>query len=299
MEKRENAILRGVKEYILIALGLLLYTLGWVVFLIPNGLVGGGVTGISAIIYYATGFPISYSFFIINTILLAIALKVMGKTFGVKTIFAIVVTTIFFKVIPGVIPEELIRDIAIDNGKLLSAIIGGACAGAGIAVTFTQGGSSGGTDIIALMINKYRNISPGRLILMMDIIIIASSLLIPTEGSLGSRVAIVIYGYVLIGITGYTIDLILSGARQSIQIFIFSKKHDEIAEKITAMGRGVTVINAMGWFTKQEGKVLMVIVRRTESNYVFRVVREIDRNAFLSVGNVMGVYGQGFDEMKR
>ncbi|MDZ4058510.1 MAG: YitT family protein, partial [Bacteroidales bacterium] len=279
MEKRENAILRGVKEYILIALGLLLYTLGWVVFLIPNGLVGGGVTGISAIIYYATGFPISYSFFIINTILLAIALKVMGKTFGVKTIFAIVVTTIFFKVIPGVIPEELIRDIAIDNGKLLSAIIGGACAGAGIAVTFTQGGSSGGTDIIALMINKYRNISPGRLILMMDIIIIASSLLIPTEGSLGSRVAIVIYGYVLIGITGYTIDLILSGARQSIQIFIFSKKHDEIAEKITAMGRGVTVINAMGWFTKQEGKVLMVIVRRTESNYVFRIVREIDRNA--------------------
>jgi uncharacterized membrane-anchored protein YitT (DUF2179 family) len=299
MEKRENAILRGVKEYILIALGLLLYTLGWVVFLIPNGLVGGGVTGVSAIIYYATGFPISYSFFIINTILLAIALKVMGKTFGVKTIFAIVVTTIFFKVIPGVIPEELIRDIAIDNGKLLSAIIGGACAGAGIAVTFTQGGSSGGTDIIALMINKYRNISPGRLILMMDIIIIASSLLIPTEGSLGSRVAIVIYGYVLIGITGYTIDLILSGARQSIQIFIFSKKHDEIAEKITAMGRGVTVINAMGWFTKQEGKVLMVIVRRTESNYVFRIVREIDRNAFLSVGNVMGVYGQGFDEMKR
>ncbi|MDP3453125.1 MAG: YitT family protein, partial [Bacteroidales bacterium] len=146
---------------------------------------------------------------------------------------------------------------------------------------------------------KYRNISPGRLILMMDIIIIASSLLIPTEGSLGSRVAIVIYGYVLIGITGYTIDLILSGARQSIQIFIFSKKHDEIAEKITAMGRGVTVINAMGWFTKQEGKVLMVIVRRTESNYVFRIVREIDRNAFLSVGNVMGVYGQGFDEMKR
>ncbi len=299
MEKRENTILRGVKEYTLIALGLLLYTLGWVVFLIPNGLVGGGVTGISAIIYYATGFPISYSFFIINTILLSVALKIMGRSFGVKTIFAIVVTTIFFKVVPGLIPVELIEDIAIDNGKLLSAIIGGACAGAGIAITFTQGGSSGGTDIIALMINKYRNISPGRLILMMDIIIIASSLFIPTEGSLGSRVAIVIYGYVLIGVTGYTIDLILSGARQSIQIFIFSRKHDEIAERITAMGRGVTVINAMGWFTKQEGKVLMVIVRRTESNYVFRVVREIDRNAFLSVGNVMGVYGQGFDEMKR
>ncbi len=205
----------------------------------------------------------------------------------------------FLKFLPGVIPPELIEDIAIGNGKLLSAIIGGACAGAGIALTFTQGGSSGGTDIIALIINKYRNISPGRLILMMDIIIIASSLLIPTDGSLGSRVAVVIYGYVLIGVSGYTIDLVLSGARQSIQIFIFSKRHEEIAERITAIGRGVTVINAMGWYTKQEGKVLMVIVRRTESNYVYKVVREIDRNAFLSVGNVMGVYGQGFDEMKR
>jgi len=299
METRTKSIFTGVKEYTLIALGLLIYSLGWVVFLIPNGLVGGGVTGISAIIYYMSGFPVSYSYLIINTVLLALAVKILGKQFGIKTVYAVAVVSLFLKFLPGVIPVELIEDIAIGNGKLLSAIIGGACAGAGIAITFTQGGSSGGTDIVALIINKYRNISPGRLILMMDIIIIASSLLIPTDGSLGGRVAVVIYGYVLIGISSYTIDLVLSGARQSIQIFIFSKKHEEIADRITAIGRGVTVINAMGWFTKQQGKVLMVIVRRTESNYVYKVVREIDRNAFLSVGNVMGVYGQGFDEMKR
>jgi uncharacterized membrane-anchored protein YitT (DUF2179 family) len=299
METRTKSIFTGLKEYTLIALGLLIYSLGWVVFLIPNGLVGGGVTGISAIIYYMSGFPVSYSYLIINTVLLALAVKILGKQFGIKTVYAVAVVSLFLKFLPGVIPVELIEDIAIGNGKLLSAIIGGACAGAGIAITFTQGGSSGGTDIVALIINKYRNISPGRLILMMDIIIIASSLLIPTDGSLGGRVAVVIYGYVLIGVSSYTIDLVLSGARQSIQIFIFSKKHEEIADRITAIGRGVTVINAMGWFTKQQGKVLMVIVRRTESNYVYKVVREIDRNAFLSVGNVMGVYGQGFDEMKR
>ncbi len=299
METRSKTIFTGIKEYSLIALGLLIYSLGWVVFLIPNGLVGGGVTGVSAIIFYMSGFPVSYSYLIINTVLLVLAIKILGKGFGIKTIYAVAVVSLFLKFLPGVIPPELIEDIAIGNGKLLSAIIGGACAGAGIALTFTQGGSSGGTDIIALIINKYRNISPGRLILMMDIIIIASSLLIPTDGSLGSRVAVVIYGYVLIGVSGYTIDLVLSGARQSIQIFIFSKRHEEIAERIAAIGRGVTVINAMGWYTKQEGKVLMVIVRRTESNYVYKVVREIDRNAFLSVGNVMGVYGQGFDEMKR
>ncbi len=299
MEKRAKTIFTGVKEYIIIALGLLIYSLGWSVFLIPNGLVGGGVTGISAIIYYMSGFPVSYSYLIINAVLLIIGIKILGKTFGLKTVYAVILVTIFLKFIPGIIPQELIDDIAIGNGKLLSAIIGGACAGAGIAITFTQGGSSGGTDIIALIINKYRNISPGRLILLMDIIIVASSLLIPTNGSLGSKVAIVIYGYVLISVVSYTIDLVLSGARQSIQIFIFSKNHEAIADKITSIGRGVTVINAMGWFTKQEGKVLMVIVRRTEINYVFKVVREADRNAFLSVGNVMGVYGQGFDVMKR
>lgn len=299
MEKRAKTIFTGVKEYIIIALGLLIYSLGWSVFLIPNGLVGGGVTGISAIIYYMSGFPVSYSYLIINAVLLIIGIKILGKTFGVKTVYAVILVTIFLKFIPGIIPQELIDDIAIGNGKLLSAIIGGACAGAGIAITFTQGGSSGGTDIIALIINKYRNISPGRLILLMDIIIVASSLLIPTDGSLGSKVATVIYGYVLISVVSYTIDLVLSGARQSIQIFIFSKNHEAIADKITSIGRGVTMINAMGWFTKQEGKVLMVIVRRTEINYVFKVVRETDRNAFLSVGNVMGVYGQGFDEMKR
>lgn len=299
MDKKAKSVINVIKEYTIITLGLLLYSLGWVVFLIPNGLVGGGVTGISAIIYYATGFPLSYSYLIINAVLLAIALKVLGRAFGVKTVFAIIVVTVFLQIIPGLVPPEIINDIAIGNGKLLSAIMGGAFAGVGIATTFTQGGSSGGTDIIALIVNKYRNVSPGRIILLLDIVIIASSIIVPSNGTLGSRLAIIIYGYVLISVTSYTIDLVLSGARQSLQIFIFSRKYEEIADRITSMGRGVTVINAQGWFTKQEGKVLMLIVRRTESNYVYKVVREVDRDAFLSVGNVMGVYGKGFDEIKK
>ena len=299
MEQKTKRVLNGFKEYTIITIGLLIYTVGWNLFLIPNGLVGGGVTGIASIIYYSTGFPVSYSYFIINGVLLAIALKVLGKSFGIKTVFAMVVVTIFLDRIPGLLPPELVQDIAIGNGKLLSAIMGGVCSGAGIAITFTQGGSTGGTDIVALMINKYRNISPGKLILYLDIFIIASSLMIPSGASAGEKAAIVIYGYILITVTSYTVDLILSGARQSIQIFIFSKKYEEVADKITSIGRGVTVIEGMGWFTKKEGKVLMVIVRRTESNFVFRVIREIDKDAFLSVGNVMGVYGKGFDEMKK
>ena len=299
MEKKKKRVLERLRSYSIITFGLLLYALGWTVFLIPSGLVGGGVTGISAVIFYATGFPVSWSFFIINAALLAVALKVLGKGFGVKTVFAIVAVTLFLDRLPGLIPQELIEDIAIGNGKLLSAMMGGVFSGAGIAITFTQGGSTGGTDIVALMINKYRNISPGKLILYMDIFIILSSLIIPSEASIGERAAIIIYGFVLISVTSYTVDLILSGARQSIQIFIFSQKYQQIADAITPTGRGVTVIDGMGWYTKKEGKILMLIVRRTESNFVFRLVREIDKDAFLSVGNVMGVYGKGFEEMKK
>ncbi len=299
MEQKTKRVLSTLRTYSIITFGLLLYAAGWSIFLIPSGLVGGGVTGIAAVIYYATGFPVSWSFFIINAALLAVALKILGKGFGVKTVFAIVAVTLFLDRLPGIIPVELIEDIAIGNGKLLSAMMGGVFSGAGIAITFTQGGSTGGTDIVALMINKYRNISPGKLILYMDIFIILSSLIIPSEASIGERAAIIIYGFVLISVTSYSVDLILSGARQSIQIFIFSQKYEQIADAITPSGRGVTVIDATGWYTKREGKILMVIVRRTESNFVFKTVREIDKDAFLSVGNVMGVYGKGFEEMKK
>lgn len=299
MEQKTKRVLSTLRGYAIITFGLLLYAVGWSLFLIPNGLVGGGVTGIAAVIYYATGFQVSWSFFLINSVLLAIALKVLGKGFGVKTVFAIIAVTLFLDRLPGIIPVELIEDIAIGNGKLLSAMMGGVFSGAGIAITFTQGGSTGGTDIVALMINKYRNISPGKLILYMDIFIILSSLAIPSEASIGERAAIIIYGFVLISVTSYTVDMILSGARQSIQIFIFSQKYEQIADAITPSGRGVTVIDATGWYTKREGKILMVIVRRTESNFVFRTVKEIDKDAFLSVGNVMGVYGKGFEEMKK
>lgn len=299
MEQKTKRVLSTLRGYTIITFGLLLYAVGWSLFLIPNGLVGGGVTGIAAVIYYATGFEVSWSFFLINAVLLAIALKVLGKGFGVKTVFAIIAVTLFLDRLPGIIPVELIEDIAIGNGKLLSAMMGGVFSGAGIAITFTQGGSTGGTDIVALMINKYRNISPGKLILYMDIFIILSSLAIPSEASIGERAAIIIYGFVLISVTSYTVDMILSGARQSIQIFIFSQKYEQIADAITPSGRGVTVIDATGWYTKREGKILMVIVRRTESNFVFRTVKEIDKDAFLSVGNVMGVYGKGFEEMKK
>ncbi len=299
MEKRVKTIFEGVKDYLIITLGLICYTSAWVIFILPNGIVGGGVSGIGAIIQYTTGFPVSYSFFLINIVLLATALKVLGKGFGVKTIYAIVVASLAFKILPIVIPQVFIDEIAISNGKLLCCIIGGAMSGVGIGLTFSRGGSTGGTDIVALMITKYRNISPGRIILLIDIFVVGSSIFLPTEAGIGHRLANVIYGYILVAVCGFTIDLFISGTKQSVQVFIFSKRYEEIADVVTTqLRRGVSVLDAQGWFTKQEGKVLLVIVRKTESSLLFKTVKGIDKDAFMSVGSVTGVYGEGFDSLK-
>ena len=289
-----------LKEYLIITLGLLCYTAGWCIFIIPHEMVGGGVSGMGALIYYATGFPVSYSYFLINTVLLLIALKVLGKGFGFKTVFAIFMASLFFKILPEIIPETFIQEIAISNGKLMSAIIGGAISGVGIALTFSQGGSTGGTDIIALMITKYRNVSPGKIILYLDIFIIASSMFLPNDLNVGAKFANVIYGYIVTGLCASTLDLLLSGMKQSIQMFIFSKNYAAIADRISKeLRRGVTVLDGQGWFSKQNGKILLVIAKKTDMNFLYKIVKEEDKDAFMSEGSVRGVYGQGFDQIKK
>lgn len=312
MESKFLKVFTEVKSYVIMTFGLLLYALGWIVFVIPNNMVGGGVTGIGAILLYAFNIPVSVSFFIINLVLLLIALKVLGKGFGMKTVYAIIVTSLFYEIVPPFIPDIFIQEIAISNGKLLSAIFGGVCAGLGIGISFSQGGSTGGTDIVALMIVKYRNVSAGRVILLLDIFIIASSLLLPpgeiTDAngvvvgveSWGERFATILYGYIVIGACSYSIDMFISGTKQSLQIFIFSKKYAELADAITSQtGRGVTLIEGQGWYTKQQSKIVMVVMRKDDMSLLYRMIREIDRDAFLSVASVSGVYGKGFDEIKK
>ncbi|MCR5710248.1 MAG: YitT family protein [Bacteroidales bacterium] len=298
MEK--NQVLSTLKSYAIITVGLILYVLAWVVFIIPHQLVGGGVTGISAVIQYCTGFHVSYSFFIINGILLLIALKVLGPAFGVKTVYAMVVTTLLLRFMPMVIPQEFIQIIALDNGKLLSVIIGGMLSALGISLTFSQGGSSGGTDIVALMITKYRAISPGKILLILDIFIIGSSLIVPTEGSWGERVANLVYGYVMAGVFSVALDLFVSGSKQSVQVLIFSKNFEKIADRITfELHRGVTTLEGKGWYTKNEATVLVVVARKNELKYMLNLIKQEDPQAFLSVASVTGVYGSGFDAIKK
>jgi uncharacterized membrane-anchored protein YitT (DUF2179 family) len=293
------------KEYGLITLGLFAYALGWTIFLLPNNLVGGGVSGFAAILYYATNIPMGYTYLAVNAVLLLIAVKILGTGFGGKTIYAIVMTGVCLNIFPSLIPHEFIAEFAVSNGKLICTVLGGIIAGVGIGISISQGGSTGGTDIIALLWCKYRNASPGRVILIIDVVIILSSMLIPSyteEGELlpfAEKLAVVVYGLIQVTVSGYAVDLYLSGTKQSVQAFIFTKKYKEMADAIAFdMKRGVTVLPAKGWFSKDETYVVMVVTRKNDLNMLLRYVKTIDSDAFLSVSSVMGVYGKGFDVIK-
>ena len=296
---------RSIKEYVIITIGLLSYVLGWTLFLVPNNLIGGGVTGIASIVQYATGIKIGYTYFVVNVGLLIAALFVLGKGFGGKTVYAIILASLGMNVMQAVIPEDIVTILATDNGKLMSTIMGGILAGVGMGMTMSQGGSTGGTDIIALIVNKYRNVSPGRMILFMDVAIILSSMLVPSYTSDGSlmpwadKITTVVYGFILVVIVSTVLDLYLSGSRQSVQLFILSQKFDQIADAITNdLHRGVTVLDGKGWYTKNDVKVVMVITRKTDLNVLLKYINTIDSNAFISVSSVTGVYGKGFDTIK-
>lgn len=299
---------RMFKEYAVITFGILLYVLGWSIFLVPNNMVGGGVTGLAAIIQYASHgvIKIGYSFFVINVALIIAALFVLGFGFGWKTIYATIIVSVGLNVFQGLFPADFIQALALDNGKLMCTIMGGIMVGTGIGLTMVAGGSTGGTDIIALIVNKYRNVSPGRLILYMDVVIILSSLLVPSfkqDGSLVpfvEKITTVVYGFILIAINSTVLDLVVSGSRQSVQVFILSKHYAEIADTITAnLHRGVTVLEGKGWYTKENAEVLMVISRKSDLNVLLRYIKAIDSDAFLSVSSVTGVYGKGFDAIKK
>lgn len=282
-----NKFLKVFKSYSIITLGLFINALGWTAFLIPAEITGGGITGVATLIFYATEIPLWIPYLIINGILIAISIKALGKNFGIKTIYATAVLTLFFSVLQGIIVEPIVTE------NFMSSVVGGIMAGVGVGIVFSQGGSTGGTDIIAMIINKYRNISPGKVILYADVIIISSSFLI------FKSIEKIVYGYVTMAVTAYTIDLILTGAKRTVQLFIFSKKHEQIAEKInTEIHRGITLIDGTGWYSKQESKILMVLVKKQESNNLLRIIKEIDPEAFISLNSVMGVYGKGFDRIK-
>lgn len=289
----QKKVEREIRDYLAITLGLVCYAVGWAAFLLPYQITTGGVTGIAAIIYYATGVEIQVSYFFINAVFMAFALKILGPS--LKTIYAIFMLTFllwFFQMLlkdeAGKLPQLL------GSGQdFMACVIGAGLLGFGIGVVFCHNGSTGGTDIIAWIINKYKDVTLGRMMMYCDIVIISSCYFIFHDWRR------VLFGFVVLFIMSIVIDYVINSTRQSVQFLIFSRKYEEIAEGIaTQVDRGVTLLDGKGWYSKQEIKVVVVLAKKRESLDIFRLVKDIDPNAFISQSNVVGVYGEGFDKLK-
>ena len=283
-----------IVSYLVITLGILIYTFGWAAVMLPAKIVGGGVSGISSVLYYAVGLhiPIGVMNLVINAILVLIGFKMLGSKFGANTIYGIAMSSACFILWQQVLHVETLFDVS-QFGGFMCAIIGGALCGGGIGMTFAMGGNSGGTDIIALIVSKYYNISPGKVILYLDIFIVGSSFFV------SHKIENVVFGYIVMVTMTYVLDMVLDGNKQSYQIMIFSPKNKEIGDSITSeVGRGATLLDAEGCYSHQQQQVLIVMVHKTDKPHVMQIIHRVDPDAFISVSKTQGVYGRNFEKLK-
>ncbi|KAA6303602.1 MAG: hypothetical protein EZS26_000153 [Candidatus Ordinivivax streblomastigis] len=291
---QKKIILQEIQDDFFIVVGLFLYALGVTGFLLPVKIPPGGVIGVASVIQWASEvlpivrIPVFVSYFCINIVLLTISIKIFGFKFSLKTILGVVTLTFLLSFLPTIITKPLVAD-----QPFMGCILGGILCGVGIGLVLTFKGSTGGTDIIALIINKYRHISIGKGLLICDVMVILSSFLV------FHSVEKIVFGLVVLGVSSYTVDLVLNGTRQSVQFFIFSEKYEEIATAINEQAhRGCTLLDGTGWYSKKPVKVVVVMAKKTESITLFRIINAIDSNAFISQSSVIGVYGNGFDPLK-
>ena len=281
----------SAQDYLMILCGTLLYGFGFNAFILSNEIVTGGLSGICALIFFATGglIPVSASYFVINVGLLVVALKILGLKFLLKTIFGVFALSGSLSFFEWLLKGQPL----LPDQPFMSILIGGILCGAGLGLVFSANGSTGGTDIIGAVVNKYKNISIGRILIFCDFLIISSSFVLFHD------VEKIVFGFVEMFVSNYVLDLVLNGNRQSVQFLIFSQKYDEIAERIIHdLGRGCTILDGVGGYSKRPVKVIVLLAKKNESVSIFRLVKRIDPQAFISQSVVRGVYGEGFDQIK-
>ena len=294
-------LLYEIRDYVNITLGLMLYTFGFTVFLLPYEIVTGGISGIGAIVFYATKFPVQYTFFIINAILIIAALKILGWKFLTKTIYATFALTFFLEIAQGIVvqPDGHFYKLLGEGNDFMSLVLGCMITGTALAIVFLNNGSTGGTDIVAAVINKYHNISLGKALIIIDVCIIGSTMFLSSFGPIQNRCQMVVFGLCTMVIECLMLDYVMYWQRQSVQFLIFSKKYQEIAHAIaTSTDHTMTILDGHGYWTGKPTKVICLLAKKRESLHIFRLIKTIDPNAFVSQSSVIGVYGEGFDQIK-
>ena len=290
MQSRRNKgkLWRQLRDYGIITIAMLLGVIGLNLFLLPNEITTGGIIGVASIVYWGTGIPVQETFFVINAVLLLVALKVLGWHFCAKTVYGVVVFTVASAVLQRVMPPDL---HLLADQKFMACMVGAVFLGTSVGLGLSAGGSTGGSDVIAAMVHKYRDVSLGHIILFCDLTIITSSYVVLRDWEK------VLYGYVLLFVISFVVDHIVNSLRQSVQFFIISDKYQEIGEAINEIAdRGCTMLNGNGFFTKKDKKVIFCIAKKSESNFIFELIDEIDPNAFVAQSAVVG---QGFDHVKK
>lgn len=276
------------KDYMMILLGTFMYSVGITQFIMPHEFVTGGLAGIGILLNYAFSLPVSLTVLGINAFLILIAWRILGPQFLVKTIAGVIALSFFLGLL-----EFLQLQTIMEGEPMIAGIIGALLCGSGIGLVFSVNGSTGGTDIVIMVINKYKNLTPGRTMLLIDLTIVGASY------AIFQSIETIIYGFIIIAIMTTTIDYVINGVRQSVQFFIFSNKYEQIATEINKqLHRGCTVIDGVGWYSKKPQKMLIVMAKRTESVSIFRIVKGVDPDAFVSQSSVIGVYGEGFDNLR-
>lgn len=289
MEKKLTfkKVLQETKNYFFIFLGLAMFTFGWSAFLTPYEVSGGGVAGAASILYFATKIPIGLTTFALNAILIAIAWKILGTKFCVNSLICTVVMSVFFSIFQPLFPKPTVDDM------FMSVIIGSAIAAYGIGMTINWGGNTGGVDIIALMVGKYRNISYGRVSLLSNVVIVGSSFFVLHD------VQRLVYSFVVLLVSIIISDLVIDGYRQTYQFMVFSKKNHEIAQKInSSLHRGATFLKGYGSYNQQESDVLLIVAHKTDKSAITRIIKDIDPNAFITISKTASVFGKNFDNIK-
>ena len=294
---KTSKMLSVLWDYFVMTVGTFVFVMAWTSFLQPNNLASGGLTGFSTILDYATQgrIPMDVTYALLNVLLLVAGFLFLGRAFGFKTIYVIALSSLLFWLLPEYFPQLEVVDPELD--KIMVVLIGGAMESVGIGMILLRGGSTGGTDIVAMILNKYWPISPGKVYLYSDIFIIASLLLIPAEQ--GGGLVNMIYAYVMMLTFSFGVDYVLLGNKSSVQLLVFSKKYKEIADHIIYdVQRGVTALQSVGWYSQQESKVLLIILRKYQMNEVINEIKRIDKDAFVSVSSANSVYGEGFEVKK-
>ena len=285
------------KDLFLMASGLLIFAIGYSFFILPYEMTSGGVSGVGALIFYVTKFPPSYTYFIINVALLLSALKILGLKYTVKTLLATAMVSLFIDLGQRLVPIDPVTGEMyklVGEQKFMACVLGGLTEGIGLGLVFQSGGSTGGSDIVASIINKYKPISLGRALLMVDIFIVGANWFVIRD------VETLVMSYCMLFIAINMVDYVINGARQSVQFIIISEKYEEIATRINHdLERGCTVLEGHGWYSKQKRPVLLVMAKKFERKEIFDLIHRVDPRAFVSMSNVEGVFGEGFDPIKK